>query len=221
MSLESSASLWDAISFWLICVGAVAAGIGGVASIESRRVNRQLNAVVEERNRREKAANDRAIAEANARAAEAQLELEKFKAPRIIHNPEKVITALKTAIGDLSGRLSVQIFIVDNDDEVIRLRDQFIACLHEAGWRVAANLDRRRITGDMPTNGVTVEIPTGSVVRHAAGSGRVIEYNLGEKARALAAAFRDGGVEISGPFQSSNTVTAAEIEIIIGNKPRD
>jgi hypothetical protein len=70
MSLESSVSLWDALSFWLITAGVILTFVGGAASIMFRRYNHRLVVLTEERNRQEKAANEKAIADAGARAAE-------------------------------------------------------------------------------------------------------------------------------------------------------
>jgi hypothetical protein len=166
-------------------------------------------------------ANQRA-AEAEKHAAEAQLELERFRAPRIIQNRDEVVSELKAVLDPMSANaIRVEIFTVDNDDEVIRLRDQFIDLLQQAGWRVQMNLNRR-ISGDMPTNGVTVEIHVGSTVRSFFDrNGNVNTYNLGEKALAVVSAFRNGGLQITGPMHSSKMATDAQIEIVIGNKPRD
>ena len=71
MSLESSVSFWDALSFWLITAGAISASLGGLSSIMSRRYNRQLVALTQEQNRQAKEETDKAIADAGARAAEA------------------------------------------------------------------------------------------------------------------------------------------------------
>jgi hypothetical protein len=71
MSLESSVSLWDWLSFWLITGGAILAFFGGLSSIMFRRYNHQLVVLTEAHDREEKAANDKAIADADARAAEA------------------------------------------------------------------------------------------------------------------------------------------------------
>jgi hypothetical protein len=72
MSLESSVSLWDALSFWLVTAGVVLAFLGGLASIKFLRYNVRLVAFTAERNRQDKLAGDKAIAEANARAKEAE-----------------------------------------------------------------------------------------------------------------------------------------------------
>lgn len=42
MSLESSVSFWDALSFWLITVGVALTFFGGLESIMFRRYNHEL-----------------------------------------------------------------------------------------------------------------------------------------------------------------------------------
>lgn len=71
MSLESSASIWDGISFWLVAFGAVLAFFGAIAGIHARSLNRSLMVEKAAIARREKEENDKAIADAGARAAEA------------------------------------------------------------------------------------------------------------------------------------------------------
>lgn len=169
------------------------------------------------------AESSRMAAEANLEVARLNLELEKFRAPRIfdLEQREQIVRELKAAIAELVpyGSLRVEIFTVDNDDEVIRLRDQLIDLLGQGDWNARMNFNRR-IT-PMPVNGVTVEIQAGTTRRQITSRrGEIMEYDLGVKALALVQALRNGGLDISGPFTTSGTmVTDAQIEVIVGNKP--
>jgi hypothetical protein len=215
-----------------VIVGVTIEGLadGGIF-LAAGRLRMIQDAELEQMRSETAAANERAAessrtaAEANLEVARLSLELEKFRAPRIfdVEQRERVIHELKLAIAELVpyGSLRVEVFTVDNDDEVIRLRDQLIDLLLQAGWVPRMNFNRR-ITG-MPVNGVTVEMQAGTAIKQLTrGRGNVLEimeYNLGEKALALVRAFRNGGLGILGPFTTS-LVTDAPIEIIVGNKPQ-
>jgi hypothetical protein len=68
--LESSVQAWGALSFWLITVGAISASLGVGAAIVARRYEHQLTVLTETQNQQEKDDNQKAIADAGARAAE-------------------------------------------------------------------------------------------------------------------------------------------------------
>ena len=143
MSLESSVLFWDAISFWFITGGVILAFVGGVASIMFRRYNRQLVAVTEVQNREEKAANEKAIAEANARAADAnkiaeqerlaRLQLEARLAPRSLSSEQAA--DLTSKLREFSGT-KIDICEYPNDFEVARLTNPIVESLKAAGWTV-------------------------------------------------------------------------------------
>jgi hypothetical protein len=143
MSLESSVSFWDTLSFWLVTAGAISASLGGVSAIMFRRYNHQLVALTEQRNTQEKQASDRAIAdagvrakEAEARAAEATLELAKFKAPRALTSEQQneISAALKFFAGTPFD------FSVQTDHESVALMAQIGAALENAGWKRQASV---------------------------------------------------------------------------------
>lgn len=230
MSLQSSFELWDSITFWLAAVGTVLLFVSAVTGVRARKYARLLDEQRTQQSAQVRLAHDRQIetlrkgtADANARVAEAQLELERLKAPRTIQNRRQVIVALKAAIEELIpfGSLRVEVFTADNHDEVTRLRDQIIDVLKEAGWDARMNPNSRS-TGGIPIGGVTVEIQLGTTVAQLMDRrGNRKEYNLGIKARALAEALRLGGLDVIGPQASSNMKSDAKIEIIVGNKPED
>jgi hypothetical protein len=153
MSLESSASTWDGISFWLVAIGAVLASLGAVAGIEARRLNRRLTVEKAATTRREKDLNDRAIADAGARAAEANarakeaeahaaeanLELAKFKAPRRLtfEQQQRIVGKLKIYGGQT---FSLNVY---NDPEALNLLAVQRTRKLRTAWRSESNSNSR------------------------------------------------------------------------------
>jgi hypothetical protein len=165
----------------------------------------------------------RIAATANLEIARLTLELERLTAPRIIAQREQVIGDLRSIVAELIpyGSLRVEIFTLDNDDEVVRLRDQLIDVLQQAGWEPRMNQNRRVMSGGLPVNGVTVEMQAGTTVRQLRGRhGDNVTYDLGRKGLAMVKALQTGGLWVNGPYPTSNMVTDAQLEIIVGNKPQ-
>jgi hypothetical protein len=144
MSLESSVSFWDALSFWLITLGVILTFCGAGASIMFRRYNHRLVVLTDGRNRQEKAVNERAIADATARAAgsderaakaeqasaEANLALARFKAPRQL-TPEQSKNVADAVRRFAGVNFTISVF---NDPESINLLTQIDDALVGAGW---------------------------------------------------------------------------------------
>lgn len=210
MSLESSASSWDGISFWFVAIGATLAFVGAVAGIQARRLNRRLTTEKTETARREKEAKDRAIAdagvrasEANARAAEANLELERLKSPRSLNLSQTI-----NLVNDLKNipKQSVEVFALMPDSEMVWTADMITQRLCDAGWQARPNRNRR-IPAATFVNGVTVEIQAGA------------DSPVRESAVALTRALSRAGIQATGPNPSYTFLTDAKIEIVVGNKP--
>jgi hypothetical protein len=210
------------VSGWVLLASRKLQTIQERALEEMRYETAQANARAEEASR-DAAESNRIAAEANLEVARLNLEIERLQAPRILNlkQRDQAINELRAAVTELIpyGSLRVEIFTVDNDDEVIRLRDQLCDILQQAGWIPRMNLNRRPTI--LPVNGVTVELQTGTTVRQLrSGHANNLTFNLGPKALALVSALRRAGLEVSGPFPTSNMVTDASIEIIVGNKPQ-
>ena len=176
MSLESSVSFWDAISFWFITGGVILAFVGGVASIMFRRYNRQLVVLTETHNREVQAANEKAIAEANARAAEATLltaQLEKAVAGRRLIPDQQKLVAKKCE--SLAGR-EVWVGSYTGDAEAMKLGLQIEAAL---------KLAKIRVTNKLGLAGAMTEVTTGVRVTGPKSD----EYTV----RTLADALSSGG----------------------------
>jgi hypothetical protein len=134
MSLESIVDVSDRIAFWCVTVGVVLAFIGAGASIVFRIYNARLTAIVDENTRREKAAADKAIAEANARAAEAELETAKLaiQAGWRTLDEKTFLNLLKGT----PGGLTTHIWYKPEDDEAHRFAQQIWNALAKAhGWK--------------------------------------------------------------------------------------
>jgi hypothetical protein len=137
MSLESSVSLWDSLAFWLTVAAAVLAFIGGLSSIAYRRLNRQLESTKALAEQREKDANSKAIADANARAAEANqraaalnLEIVRLKTPRRLspEQQQRMAATLKRFAGQKFS------LTVGQEPEQLNLLADVKATLLSSGW---------------------------------------------------------------------------------------
>jgi hypothetical protein len=140
MSLESSASLWDAISFWLIGIGAALAFVGTVAAVRARKLGRELTAEKTAIADREKAASDRAIAEANARAAEAEEKTEQERLKRVELQARvsgrQITTEGRAKIGTSLLPFSGQRIdmVSEAEPEQVVLMNQVIEIMKSAHW---------------------------------------------------------------------------------------
>jgi hypothetical protein len=205
MSLESSATLWDAISFWLIGVGAALAFVGTVAAVHARKLGRELATEKTAIAAREKVASDRAIAEANARAAEAALELAKFKAPRSLtkEQEDQLIAKLKPFSGQLFS------FNVTADPEAISFLRIIRTVLNRAGWNEIPSQ-----YGDVSVGGVGVSTDTGITLEVAANAdmAHVALVQL------LDSALNAEGIQ-SIPRHNKDLTNLSAINILVGKKP--
>lgn len=161
MSLESSSSFWDAITFLFAVGGAVVLFFGGISSIVARRYARQLAREKAEQSQRERAAHEQAIAslrldvaKAEARAAEANekaerlradnLELEKIIQPRRLPLIFKDLNSLKAFAG-------TELLVQEVPDfEAMRLGRDIRWVFSRAGWK-PSNVSWER-TGIAPLN---------------------------------------------------------------------
>jgi hypothetical protein len=136
-SLESMSTWWDGFAFWFTVIGVFLTFMGGMASIVARRYARELATekanvvrVREEQTKLEIENAKRAAAEADARAAEANLELAKFKAPRQLSSEQS--NRITESIKKWSGtRFTLAVF---NDPEAIAFMSQIETALLSAGW---------------------------------------------------------------------------------------
>jgi hypothetical protein len=148
MSLESSAAVWDALTFWLTVAGAVFVFVAGITGVVARRYNRALDAAktaANEAQRAEIAKLGRETAEANARAAEAnrlaeqerlaRLRIEATLAPRDL-SPDQ-LKALSAKLRPF-GPQQVDIFLFSNDGEVVLLERKIAGALTAANWTSTA-----------------------------------------------------------------------------------
>ncbi len=202
MSLESSASLWDAISFWFVAVGAALAFVGAVASVPARRTNRRLAREKEEIARREKHSTDRAIAEANARAAEAnqkaeeerlaRIQIEQRLAPRILGNAD--LEDLLRQLSKFAGQ-AIDVFAYDQNREVVGIASPLIAALKAARWSVLVETGAE----GRVVSGMLVEVSSdASPASHDA-------------ANALVSALRSKGLTVAGPTPKTPSLNLMSI----------
>lgn len=129
-------ALLDRIDWWaLVFTIAVFVAIGGEAAMHfwSRHVNKELLLVLktkEEERENRLASLAKETAEANERAAAANLALEKYKAPRRL-TPEDFVHITGAARPFADIRFSIALF---NDPESINLAAQIENALTAAGW---------------------------------------------------------------------------------------
>jgi len=218
MSLESSASSWDGISFWFVAIGATLAFVGALAGIQARRLNRRLTTEKAETARREKDASDKAIAdagarasEANARAAEANLALARFKAPRSLTDEQQanMIEKLKPFVGVPFD------FVVQ--PEPLALMTQLAKILESAGWKW---------TAFPSTTGLAVKTagkPDSGIINFFVGlhvefdDSRRLEWEI--PVNTLLMLLNKAGIEAKGTRVVDGSITPNAVHIIVGTKP--
>ena len=157
-----------------------------------------------------------ATAHANARAAEANLEIEKLKAPRAISEEQRAALVAelrpwaspRSPIVNLRPLFRVEVFALLSHSEVTRLRDQIVSALRQAGWDAGPNMSPR-VPASHIVEGIVVEIYSG------------LSENVRARADALVKALRNANLTTAGPAVSHNFAGPARIELLIGNKPQE
>jgi hypothetical protein len=213
-----SLSWAEFISFWSnwILIGALVIGVvatyGIVVSgnVKESAANKEIARLSSEAE-----ASRAAIADANARALEAQLALEKFKAPRSI-----TPLAEKKAIDELTNLTgnSADIFILAEGPEPATLGKAILTILSAAQWKV----DSWVWSGAGAATGVLVSPKLGSNRDIDKASDALVEaFNVAD---ILSTKFiwpgdwdHFAGILNGAPFSSD---TSAPIRIIIGTKPQ-
>jgi hypothetical protein len=149
-SFQSSFERWDSFTFWLTFIGTVLLAVGVVTGVMARGYARNLGAEKDKEAAEARLAHDRAIAaastqietlrketaEANARAAQATLELQKLRqklAPRSFNQQQRdsMIKHLKL-VGEWA---SADICACSGTDEVAGITTQIWRLLADAGWK--------------------------------------------------------------------------------------
>jgi hypothetical protein len=229
MSLESSASLWDGISFWLIGVGAILAFVGTVAGWRARTLGRELAIEKTAIAARDKDASDRAIADANARAEEAKraaaeanvkaeheklerLKLEQKIAPRRVSKDQQ--SSIGEALKPYRPSGHVLVFVSKEDVEIVLFAKELAVAMEGAGWSVRMAV--KKYHNRIPV-GVSVEM-----LKNISDKDIVV-------ASALATVLRRSGIDdVYGPSvlddaqgfdsQHSGNDLLAPIQVMIGEK---
>jgi hypothetical protein len=205
---------WD---FWLImslvavALAAIAAGVTTTGSIVSHKREAESAEVALERF---KLQTEQKISEADARAAEAQLALEKFKAPRSISVEAR--NRLVESMKEFAGQQYFGMVASDVADAWDIWREISLA-LESAGWkRLPPPGAQARQYG--PPAGIAVAAQAGVMILGSAGRSSPEEtMATHERAKALAAKLTDESI-IAGPGFAIE-LPANTIAIVIGPKP--
>ena len=124
---------WNNIMVASLAFGALAAVIVGVSTYVVIRLQKAEAQTAAAEFDRYKLATEKSISEANARAAEAQLALEQFKAPRSI--PASDVPRLITLLSEFSGT-NAAIYILGEGPEPSSLGAAIKALLTQSRWSV-------------------------------------------------------------------------------------
>jgi hypothetical protein len=159
-----------------------------------------------------------AIADANARAAEAQLALEQFKADRTL-SPEqqaRVVEKLK----QFSGQTYV--LSVLPDQEAIRFAKIVDGIVRAAGWSKLASKGAITIPDDAtPTSSfAAINVAAEPGVRIQIAPDRAIDVAFVARAKAIAEAFVTEGIAAEPRLVRDMADTPDAIQIRIGSKPK-
>ena len=123
---------WESVFFWATITAAVAGGISVTAAFISAIVGYQVTDLVQrEANERISKTNERA-ANAELRAAEANLALEKLKAPRVLSPQEQQLIVSK--VNKFSGQ-EYQVTTYWDLKEAVEFSKQLSYTLATAGWK--------------------------------------------------------------------------------------
>jgi hypothetical protein len=137
------------------------------------------------------------IAEANARAAEAQLALERLKAPRILNDTQ--VKAIAALLKEYPGQ-EYELEAV-NDREPLSLAQGIITAVNHAGWK------RENVGGFlMGFLGLRVAVQANALARTK------------EAAHSLTSALRQQGLTAEFEENSDSSNTPNGIRIVVGNR---
>jgi hypothetical protein len=198
--------IWSAIFGVVVVIGVAGESFFGIRLLWNNWKLQRLQGLESESFRAE-------IAQANARAADANEKAEREQLERIKIQEQLAHRILRPeAEKRLSdqframGKQRVELFALLNHDEVVWIRDQIAAAMREADWDARSNANRR-IPATGIVNGILIEINAGASpeVRNAAV--------------AIAQALRSVGLQAAGPATSYSFVSDAPIEVLVGNKP--
>lgn len=120
-----SLEFWESVFLWATGIAAVAGGVSVLSAFVAGIIGYRTSDVVQK---------DMAVklAEANARAAEAHLALEKYKAPRSLDAPE--VQLLVSQLRPFSGQ-KYQITTFWDVQEPLAFSNQLHNALQQSGWK--------------------------------------------------------------------------------------
>lgn len=205
--------VWDTWGLRLMIVGAVLGLLALVASLASSFILYKTGNVFQARVVTE-------TAEANARAAEAQLALEKFKAPKSLSGDQILTIAEKMSawakLPKSDERQSAAVFSVTDSFEANALADQIAAALGPDGaeWRI--NRYPVMYGKSYSVSGVAMLIsnsPRGATVAQA-----LIEALRAEEIDADFASERRAGCQTA--EEDDTKPWCSSISVMVGGKPR-
>lgn len=199
---------WLIVSLVFVALAAMAAGITTAGSIVShKREAESADAALE----RFKLQTELKISEADARAAEAKLALEKFKAPRSLSAEQQArITAEVKAFGAIPFDFAIQ-----TEPEAIDLMEQISTTLESAGW----------IRKPAHTGGVAFTNPGKPQAGIVSFSGFAIHIDdsrtaeWGDAVATLWKAIEAEGIAASAMRLTDKSESADAVHIKIGKKP--
>jgi hypothetical protein len=217
-----SLSFWEALSFWMMVLAAIAGVVAATSALISRQAARKASEITQHESRErlatlQRESNERIAiaqrdaAEANLKAAEAnekaegerlgRLKLEEKLAPRSLSEQQMVILCDK--LKPFAETSVVIDKLLDRGTDIGPLAHQLVAVLQTAGWVVTAN---DRLASSIYVAGINVTISPGSTETvTTAGELLINELNLA----GIAAA------QSNPPVRYAPNV----IHVIIGPKP--
>lgn len=185
-----------------LAVAAFAAALVGIATYAVVQLQRQEIAASKDEFERYKLDAGQSIAEAGARAAEANLELEKFKAPRRLELAQQ--NRIKEKLKGFHGT-TFEIVTYPYEPEPAALSRDIVETLKGAAWVFNPNNHKNSLLS--PVSGVTITV------------GMPSNANTDEAGRALFEALTSEGIAATLDFQMlHNKPIHIAIEIRVGMK---
>jgi hypothetical protein len=205
---------WNNIMIASLAFGALAAVIVGVSTYVIIRLQKAEAAATAEEFSRYKLATEKSISDANARAAEAQLALEKFKTPRSI--PQADIPRLIRLLLGHAG-MEAAIYILGEGPEPNGLGGSITNLLNQSNWKAlswvwsGAGSATGVLVLSKPGSGADIEAACEAVIA-ALNSVQILTGK-----QAWPGDWDKFGGMLNGP--NPPAPTAAPIRIVIGTKP--